>query len=49
LYGAILRLRSFLRECDICQAQVKNERHEISHQHRLPSSFISENVRGLAA
>src|SRR5260370_137132 len=37
---AILWLRSFLRECNICQAQVKNERREISEQHRLPSSFI---------
>src|ERR1700686_1974145 len=39
LYGAILRLRSFLRECDTCQAQVKNERREISQQHLLPSRF----------
>src|SRR5260370_3577746 len=47
--GAILRLWSFLRECHMRQAQVKNEPHEISQQHRLPASSISTKVHGLAA
>src|SRR5712671_1987064 len=47
LYGTILRLRSFLRECHMRQAQVKNERREISQQHRLPASSISTKVHGL--
>jgi hypothetical protein len=47
-YGSILRLRSFLRECHMRQAQAKNERREISQQHRLPASSISTRLLGLA-
>src|SRR5258708_25951791 len=48
LCSATLRLRSFLRECHMRQAQAKNERREISQQHRLPASSISTRLVGLA-